>query len=263
MNHSLNGGDRGAILNPMFGARKHVVSPEQREWLENSFALLIELFGRERLRSAPFVLPNQEFFPRKYEQTPEWGRYAFGQVCGLMHVDRDRVDLEFTDDPVDELRQSGIYLQNRGRAAAGTHLGLPVEGAPDRAHITVRVSLLKEPEVMVAVMAHELAHVLLLGDAKIDRSIDRMEPLTDLMTVFCGFGFFNSFSSFQFEQSQRSWRVSRMGYLSEREYGYALGLYAWLRGETKPKWTRELKENVRVFAETTLSIFRAENRPPG
>jgi hypothetical protein len=243
----------------MFRARA-VVTPEQAQWLEGSFDFLSSLFGEDWVVKAPLVLPNEQFFPQKYESTEEWGRYAFDRVRELMRVPETGLFLEFTPDPLDELREAGVPLAARSSGVAGTHRGLQAEDGTTGAHITIKRSLLKEPDIMVAVMSHELAHVLLLGGGKITRDHEKMEPLTDLMTVFSGFGILTANAAFIHSSNTRGWHVSRHGYLSEREFGYALALFAWRRGETKPAWTKELRKNVRVAMESTLSELR--NRKP-
>jgi hypothetical protein len=244
--------DEGTLVqsSAMFRA-KPVLTPEKAQWLESSFDFLGSLFGEDWVVNAPLVLPNAEFFPREYEATEEWGTYAFDRVRELMRVPEDGLFLEFTPDPADELRDAGVQLTGRTSGALGLHQSLQSdEGAG--AHITILKSLLKEPEKMVATMSHELAHVLLLGGGKITRDHPRMEPLTDLMTVFSGFGIFTANAAFEYRSGMRGWRVSRAGYLTEQEFGYALALFALRRAETKPKWSRELKKNVRVAMESTL-----------
>jgi len=236
----------------MFRA-KEVVTPEQAQWLESSFEFLVTLFGEDWVLSAPLVLPNEQFFPRTYEATEEWGSYAFDRVRELMHVPEPGLFLEFIPDPTDELREAGVPLEGRTSGAAGLHRTLQSNDGRRGAHIAIRESLLKEPEKMVGTMSHELAHVLLLGGEKISRDHPRMEPLTDLMTVFSGFGIFTANAAFEYSSGTRGWRVSRAGYLSEREFGYALALFALRRGEKKPTWSKELRKNVRVAMETTLA----------
>jgi hypothetical protein len=243
----------------MFGVRpKLPVRPEQQEWIDQSFALLTQLFGSEWVRNAPLVLPNEEFFPRKWEATEEWAAFAFDRVCQLMRVDRDRVDLEFFEDSMKHLSDSPIPVRNLWDAG-GTYREIPVEGGRSRALITLKDSLFPRPEAMVAVMAHELAHVHLLGDKRISRDMDGMEPLTDLFTVFSGFGILNANAAHV--QGLRG-AQSATGYLSQREYGYSLALFAWARGETNPAWTKELSTNVRAFTRATLACFKASKRPP-
>lgn len=134
-------------------------------------------------------------------------------------------------------------------------VGAAISDRKKRALISIKDSLVThEPEVMVAVMAHELAHVLLLGDGKISRDLDRMEPLTDLMTVFCGFGVLSANAAHIYDRG----RQARHGYLSQREYGYALAVWSTERGEKKPQWERELTKNVRVFLRMSLACLKAE-----
>jgi len=111
---------------------------------------------------------------------------------------------------------------------------------------------------MVATMSHELAHVLLLGDKRISREMDRMEPLTDLMTVFSGFGVFTSNAAHVHGYSGAQ---SALGYLSQREFGYGLAVFARERDEPNPSWARELTKNVRIFMRDSLAHFRATKRP--
>jgi hypothetical protein len=245
----------------MFGRRRELpVSPEQQEWIEKSFRLLTHLFGDEWLFNAPVVLPNEEFFPRKWEETEDWARYAFDRVCVLMHVQPERVDLVLVNDVWAELRRTGVPIE-RPRDVAGTYQEIKVEDGPSRAQICVKDSLIHEPEQMVATMAHELAHVLLLGDNKVSRDVERMEPLTDLMTVFCGFGVLTANAAHVHRSGHRGWQVSNLGYLSQGDFGYALAVFAWARGESNPSWAIELTTNVRAFLRATLSCFKASKKP--
>jgi predicted Zn-dependent protease len=47
---------------------------------------------------------------------------------------------------------------------------------------------MKDPMKLVAVIAHELGHVILLRSELVDREEADMEPLNDLLTVFLGQG---------------------------------------------------------------------------
>src|SRR5438067_520039 len=125
----------------MFRA-KPVVTPEQAQWLESSFDFLGSLFGEDWLLNAPLVLPNEQFFPRKYEATEEWGSYAFDRVRELMRVPEPGLLLDFTPDALDELREAGVPVAPRSKGAAGTHQDLEAEDGTKGAHITIKRSLL-------------------------------------------------------------------------------------------------------------------------
>jgi hypothetical protein len=236
------------------------VSPTQQEWIETSFLVLTDLFGLEWVRSAPLVLPTEQFFPRKWEASEEWASFAFGCVCTLMRVQRDRVELVFVADTWDELRKEGIEIAPV-KGAAGSYLKVGTTEGPSLAQVQIRRSMMEDPESMIAVMAHELAHVLLLGDGKIERDRERMEPLTDLMTVFSGFGVFNANAAHIHKSGPRGWSVSRVGYMTPPEFAYSLALFAWARGEVAPPWDRELTTNVRTFMRATLKHFQISGRP--
>jgi hypothetical protein len=83
--------------------------------------------------------------------------------------------------------------------------------------------------------------------------------MTDLLTVFYGLGVFNANSSFVFEQWTNSqfqgWRAGGAGYLTEEMFGYALGLYAYLRNESRPEWKAYLKTNIKSYLKSSLNYL--------
>lgn len=42
------------------------------------------------------------------------------------------------------------------------------------------------------------------------------------------------------------WQTSRLGYLNQRTFGYALARFAWARNETKPPWLEHVRADVRA-----------------
>ncbi len=104
---------------------------------------------------------------------------------------------------------------------------------------------------MVATIAHELAHVILLGEGRLDPEYVDHESMADLLTVFYGLGIFNANSVFSFEQwtnnQAQGWRAERRGYLTEEMFGYALALFAYARNESKTEWSSFLNVNVRTY----------------
>ena len=81
---------------------------------------------------------------------------------------------------------------------------------------------LKDPISLVATLAHELAHVLLLGGRLLVPEHPDMEPLTEIATIFLGLGVIraNGVSSFRQwnESGSHGWRFQRSGYLL-RQFG--------------------------------------------
>ncbi len=116
--------------------------------------------------------------------------------------------------------------------------------------ITIDRAYLREPMVLVATMAHELCHVHLLGDNRVSHDQEDHEPLTDLLTICMGMGIFGANASMRYaawsDGGHYGWRASKLGYLHQDTWGYALAVFAQLRTEHKPAWAKHLRADVRA-----------------
>jgi hypothetical protein len=244
----------------MFGlSPKLPVTEEDRLWVDEGFKRLEKLLGRRRMLEATVVLPTAEDFPDPYDKTPPSAEKLLRRVCAYMKVDRHAFEFEVFGDEVEELRE----ILPHWRGSLGTDAGgLYTHGdSRDRNHSGVMVSIrstqLKDPVTLVATIAHELGHVILLGGKLIDPNTPDHEPLTDLLTVFLGLGIFTANSAARFRQVQHErryeWSMSRLGYLPEQIYGYALARFAFERNEEKSNWAKHLSTNVHAYFKRSLS----------
>ena len=252
----------------MFGLKpKAPISAEARVWVEEAFARLAELQGRDRFLSLPVILPTVEFFPNDFQSNEESLQDTLDRVCGFMQVDPRRVVLDVFDDLEEEvtrkLRETLPYWEGQSKGAAGTY---QEDGEAEKFKISVKRSRLKDPMTLIAVLAHELGHVRLLGDGRLDREAPDMEPLTDLVTVFWGLGVFNANAAARFSQyddgTKHGWSMKRLGYLSEPTFAYALAVFAYERGERNPLWAKYLTVNVGTYFRQSLK-FLAHSRRAG
>jgi len=251
----------------MLGFRpKLPVSEDERQWLDEGFRRLERKLGRRRMIEAQVILPTAEHFPDAYDATPASAETLFQRVCEYMDVDRQLVEFQIFPDETEELRTmlpswssnssrcAGLYIHGRGGNS----------GEDDGMVIAIRSTQLKAPMSLVATMAHELGHVILLGGGLMDRRTPDHEPMTDLLTVYLGLGIFtaNSAASFRQFQDARSqgWTTQRLGYIPEEAYGYALAKFAAERGEDKPVWSRHLSANVREYFKRSGNWLK-ENTP--
>jgi hypothetical protein len=235
-----------------WGRPKCPVRAEEQVWIEESLDWLVSSFGSDVLE-CPVVLPSAEFFPPGYAGSEADVRAVFETVAGLVGVPVERVVLELEpDDAMDDLIDGlPVDMQSRGAAAHWRQRdGVSV--------ITVEMTKARQPVALVATIAHELGHERLLGEGRIDRDRRDGEPLTDLFTVFFGFGVFSANAAFEYSRSPSAWRISRLGYLTEAMYGYALARYAWLRGETDPVWAPRLDTNPRTYLKQGLRYLGAD-----
>ena len=230
----------------MFGLTKPKlpVTEAQKKWVDDGFLRLAKLLGSQRLLESTPVTPTPEHFPDRYDRSEEALRLMFERVAGYMQVDPGEVELTLFAEGHDLTRSLVPFHEGHSSGAGGLYHG----DDDGRARIAVNQKEMKEPMALVAVLAHELGHVILLRPGLVDRKDPDMEPLTDLLAVFLGFGIFTANAAFRFEQhsdnTSQGWSVRRSGYLSEGLCGYALARYAFERGERKPRWATHLTSNV-------------------
>jgi len=168
-----------------------------------------------------------------------------------MWVDRRTVELEIFPDETEELRKTLPYWQGNSDGPAGlyTHDTVVTEDeAAKQMVVAIKNVQKRDPLVLVATIAHELGHVILLGGGLLNPVPKDHEPLTDLLTIFLGLGVFTANTAARFTQYQderkSGWSMQRMGYLPEEVHGYALAKFAVERGEEKSEWTKHLSTNV-------------------
>jgi hypothetical protein len=109
---------------------------------------------------------------------------------------------------------------------------------PGETIVTIRLqaSLLRDFQETVAVLAHELAHELLLGEGRVTAEVDDHEWVTDLLPIYFGLGAFATNTALEEQKLTYQWQLFRRGNVPLPIYGYAWALFAWMRGEQKPSW---------------------------
>lgn len=242
------------------------IHEDDRQWVNDAFHRLEQLLGRRRLLESRVIEPTAEDFPDHYDRTHDAASALFSRVCSYMQVEHSSVTLEIFPDETEELKQ----MLPRWRSDGGTRTaGLYVhalerdhqaEGERSKMVVAIRSSMLRDPMSLVATIAHELGHVILLGGNLLTPDTPDHEPMTDLLTVFVGLGIFTANSAARFKQFQDDrrigWSTQRLGYLPEPVFGYALAKFAIERSEQKPDWAKHLSPNVRSDFTNSLVWLR-------
>jgi hypothetical protein len=235
------------------------VEPEMQQWVDGRFEWLGDELGDHVPRSRRVILPTAEFFPDPYDGTPNDAVALLTRVAEYMHVDPDRFRLFMFGDHEEPDRRvvslgdaAGLYVQD----------GEEDEYGNPRASIGIAYNQLDKPMALVATIAHEIGHEILLGQGRLSREQPDHEPLTDLITVFLGLGIFGANASI-FDKGWSSgtwsgWRTSKLGYLDQRTWGYALAKYAHHRAETHPAWLKHLRPDIKAIVKQGLR-FLARN----
>lgn len=225
------------------------VLPEtgERAWLLDELAHLIAAAGGETFLARPRIEPSDRWFPDRW--SPDEGGIAclLRRLLGYAGL----ADLELTleldrfSDATGEVLSDGRAGGHRGTAAwfAGIHRGVCAFG--------VDTAQLGDPAGLVGTLAHEIAHAYREARALrvADREVD--EPLTDLTTVYLGFGLLTANASQRFRSGRSgtggSW-YSRAegGYLTMQAMCYLLAAHVIARGDAPGSVARALAANQRA-----------------
>jgi hypothetical protein len=230
------------------------VDQETKEWIEKSFLWLLDHFGEDAFRKSEIIFPTNKGFPERLFAEQKSIHAFLEAICGFMDVEYKTVSLKvFANTGHDNFHPLATSDVIGSRAC-----GLYYYHA--RKHkIAIDQNLLATPAAFVATIAHELAHARLDSDLVPDSEADAEELLTDLATIFLGMGIFTANSIFGFDQfrsqQNQGWRATGMGYIDEETAGYALALFAYMKGETKPVWAKYLETNPKHFFKQGLKYL--------
>jgi hypothetical protein len=246
------------------------IDPARQSWLESSLGWFVSEFGTEVLHR-DVVLPTADFLSdQSFSASPDQIGRLVEHLCELMMVKPGHIKLEVFDGSGEKKEAA-----KTGRKRAVGHFR--IEGG--RAVIALDQSESSDRQILTAIAVHELCHLRLLGERRIRPERPDGERLTDLLTVYFGFGIFSTNAAMRFARAERGWRViprgqlddrtlnaarnegyNRLGYLSSAEFGYALSCYCWLRREKEPAWARyvdpgpsiHLRQGLAYLARTSV-----------
>ncbi len=232
------------------------VNSETREWLEDCFLWFIENVGREKIKKVKVLTPNPLDFPIKYNGENESAISTMKIIAKQMELNSEDILLDIYTEGQSEINTGGVFgnrlfLENveNENYSGGLYFGMQTD---NKYHIAIEKKVLKDPISIVATLAHEIAHIKLLGEKRIK---ENNEDLTDLMTIVYGLGIFSANVAFQMRRDFDSWSWSKSGYLSQMEWGYGLALFAHIRGEKDPEWKNFLSQNIKSDFEMSMQFI--------
>jgi hypothetical protein len=228
------------------------IDDHARRWVDEQLDWLGREFADESVVDRPIILPNAEYFPDPYDCSPAAVRRMFDRVCEYMNVPAGAVRLVVMDArPPELVNADGDLLPG----AAGLY-----EEGSDQFIVHLEKAQFDRPMELVGTMAHELSHVRLLGENRIDPERFDNELLTDLTATYLGFGIFLA------NGPRGDWKsiaghwpgtlLRRPEYMTGPMFAYALARIAWVRFEQKPAWARHLRWDVRSLVRQALRHLR-------
>ena len=246
------------------------IDTNTRLWMEQAFVWLVQEFGQNNQLTKPLLFPTPEHFPIVYDGSHDSFIQTAHIVARQMDIDLATINLELYNESVQEIQSDigiSIFTQPDDTSevplTAGLYFGKNAAGKYD---VFIEKYNLNDPEKLVATIAHEFAHIKLLGEKQVSFND---ESLTDLTTVIFGIGVFNANCAFREIKNFSVRGHSTLGYLKQREWGYALALYAYFKQEKDPGWLLHLTPNIRSDFKKSIafmyanpgSIFKEKYKP--
>ena len=227
--------------------------PAAKAWVEERLEWLAGEFDDSAFSGRRIVLPTLEFFPDPYDRSNKAVRKLLDRVCMYMDVAPDLVALKFTANAgkVWLVNDAGQYLPS----AAGSY-----EEGEQKFIVHIDKSEQDDPMGLVGTIAHELAHVRLLGESRIMPEVFDNEVLTDLTVVHFGLGIFLANTPRNWESQYSKWPdtdLLKPEYMTPPMFGWALAHLAWFRGEERPEWARHLNGGARANLKQGLRYLTA------
>ncbi len=137
------------------------VDDAAKQWIENRLQWLSEQFGRDTFTRRAVILPTNDFFPDPMDGSESSVRKLLDQVCRYMDVNPDDVVVEFFTNKNEMwlVNDDGKYLPT---GAAGLY-----DERSDKTIIHIETSEMSNLSNLVGTMAHELAHLRLMGERRV------------------------------------------------------------------------------------------------
>lgn len=232
------------------------IDPEMRLWMENAFLWLATQFGHDNIATKQILFPTPEHFPIRYDGSKESLMKTAEIVARQMEIDVDIINLDIYEQTIQEFRGdlghriwTEVDKDSGESLSAGLYFDKNNQG---KYEILIEKKNLIDPDNLVASLAHEFSHIKILGERRLNFND---EGLTDLTPVVFGLGIFNANSAFKEHKSFDSYGHRSIGYLKQREWGYALALYAYFRQEENPDWIKYLTPNIKSDFKKSMNFI--------
>ena len=234
------------------------VTAEDKEWVEEAFLWFENQYGREYLKNVKIIEPTTAFFPLNFEGSEENAEELVKIICDYMDIKNVRIDLHYFSDKPLELAEGIVTARSeQGEKKENSNtLGTYSEDGHQQYSIGIELELLKDPTNLIATLAHELSHLILLGEGRLE---ENDEELTDLNCIALGFGIFTCNSIFSFSQwhgtSHHGWQAQRRGYIPEQVATFALALLIHYQNKDSVNWIKYLNRSPRKMVEKNLKYL--------
>jgi hypothetical protein len=203
---------------------------DEAERLLAGLARLITLRGVETFVAAPLLLAKPRYFPDKVEPRAQGVAVLLRRLLAYAGLEPKRVLIELYSSS----RADPHVVHKDGKdQAAAWFMGL----ADGVYRFGVKETELRDEQALIGTLGHEVAHAYRTHHGLVVPTRETEEQLTDLTTIYLGFGVFTLESSYQFKTGHYSVEGQRLlyerqarGYLLPGQLAYLLAAQIVARG---------------------------------
>ena len=234
---------------------------DEAERLLAGLARLIRLRGVETFVAAPLLLAEPRYFPEKVAPRAQGVAVLLRRLLAYAGLEPKRVLIEIYSSS----RADPHVVHKDGKEqAAAWFMGL----ADGVYRFGVKETELRDERALIGTLGHEVAHAYRTHHGLVVPSRDTEEQLTDLTTIYLGFGVFTLESSYQFKTGHYSVEGQRLlyerqarGYLLPGQLAYLLGAQLAARGvreDLLEATLSSLSDNHRAAVKRAVAELRAD-----
>jgi hypothetical protein len=240
---------------------KSPITAEDESWVEDAYAWCEQNLGID-LREQEVYLPTDDFLGFPYKGTEDDLLDVVDLVANKMGIDSSTIEVYFFEEfqPI-KFTDEGMYAKYED----GTQL---IDGEYSKVidglyQIGIERNLLEHPLKLIATVAHELAHIKLLGEERLE---ENDEPLTDLTACLFGFVIFlanNAISKMETwsGNTHSGWQIKgASGYLHYKVYAFLIAYWLQKRGEKNPIWLDYLDKEVFKEVKKSTKYLEAKKK---
>ncbi|WP_422928223.1 HEAT repeat domain-containing protein [Singulisphaera sp. PoT] len=229
-------------------APKCPLLPGEKTLVELWMRRLADEFGLNRLLKAEVLPPKIDALIPSYAGTEDDARGLLQALGRRMGLAPGKVILEVYPSTF-EPNDFGLYERPEA------------EGEPAKIHVASY--RLADPVALAASLAHALAHDILLGRGLLAEVAEEREFVADLLPLFFGLGLFMANVTVAGVASYPTYHgyadIERRGSFSSWQLGYALALFAHMRGESKPGWAHHLRPEALAAFRKGMRFLKSSN----
>jgi len=229
--------------------KKLPITKEDQVWIDKDLNWLWAEFGQEHLMEIRTVTPTKYFYNKTFDRTEKDAEFILKRTMELMNIRDVEIKLQFFSDQPIEMTDGTILatpadVNGNWDSASGTY-----QQTENGTIISIEKRQLKNPISLIATIAHELSHQILLGENRIE---ENDEFLTDFTAIVYGFGIFIGNSRFQFTSEGFGWQSSSQGYLPEQIIAYTMAWLSMKRNE-KTNYSQFLNKSLKKYFDQSIA----------